>query len=1081
MLALTIGRRSGAPRLIEWTGERCVPWAPDIQVVYEHMHRYLWAAQLVGGRRVLDLASGEGFGAAILAQSAQSVTGIDIDQRTVDHSSLNYASNTIDFAVADAQDLSAFEDGSFGVVVAFEMIEHVEDQARVLSEVARILESDGLLLISTPERRAYSAGEAGENPFHVRELDLREFKTMLGEHFDHVSLWGQRTITGSALSAVDRFEDPAAGSSRTFFIEPEGDEWSLAAGLSALYLVAVASRSPLPAIAVDSTLADGDIRLVRAAERRGAEAVQAVSRGADKRALAAASELENGERERAELRRALTEQETELGRALAQGGRALAEREAELLFRRQRIAELETERARDAGAIEDLAAELAIAHRLTAEMNYSITWKAYRRGRDKVFDLLGGKRSMPVRLIQATVRGVGHVAGGGSARAPSSELTIPPSVRLPEFQDPKVSLVIPLYSSAGLTLACLRSIAGNTSKVSYEVILVDDAADKETKALLANIHGARILVNESNIGYLRSVNRGAAAARGDWIVLCNNDIEVLDGWLEAMLDCGESSPNVAVVTPKYLYPDGSLNEAGGIIWRDGTGMNYGRGGNPGLFHYEFRREVDYGSAAALMVRSSFWREVAGFDELFLPMYYEDTDLCFQAREHGLRVMYEPRANVIHIEGGTAGTDTATGHKRFQEINRAKFVEKWGARLTEQLRPGNPNVRQASNRARGPRVLIVDHRVPMWDRDSGSLRMKGIIEALLALGCRITLLPDDRHRSIPYGPELEQMGVEIWYGDLNVYGELAAIGPELALVIVCRPHTSSRWLDLIRELARSASVVYDTVDLHWLREVRRGGEKGAGYVSRGSKAAALREIELALMRACDATLVVTREERALVETDVPDSVVWVAPNVNAVREDVPPVESREGVIFIGGFEHPPNTEAAVRLVRQVMPIVWRRLGPVPVTIVGGSAPPEVLDLASTQVEVAGWLPEVDSALDGARVMLAPLTWGAGLKGKVTQALAAGLPVVTTSIGAEGLDATDGDQLLVAEDDDELAERVIRVLTDDELWKSLSAAGKELAENLCSPRVMLQTLDEILRAGPELRSGRYRGSQRELTSA
>ncbi|MGO9956853.1 MAG: methyltransferase domain-containing protein, partial [Solirubrobacteraceae bacterium] len=525
---MTIGRRSGSPRLIDWTGERCVPWAPDIQVVYEHMHRYLWAAQLVAGSQVLDLASGEGFGAAILAESAQSVTGIDIDQLTVDHSSLNYGSNSVHFAVGDAQDLSAFEDNSFGAVVAFEMIEHVEDQARVLSEVDRVLEPDGLLIMSTPDRRAYSGGEATQNPFHVCELDLGEFKTVLGEHFEHIAVWGQRTITGSALSAVDgidRVDDPGVVSSRTFFIEPEGDEWSLASGLSALYLVAVARRVPLPELPGDSTLADGDIRLVRAAERQGAEAVQraeqALRHTADEQALAAARELENRDRDRvelqAEMRRGLESHDrerAELRRSLDELRRAVGERDAELLLRCQRIEELKAEGSRDASTIEGLSTELAVAQRVSAEMSYSITWKAYRRGRDRLFNLLGGKQSIPVRLIQATVRRVGGAARGASDAAPSPTRPAQPCLRLPEFQDPKVSLVIPLYSGADLTLSCLRSIADNTSKVSYEVILVDDAADVDTKGLLANVDGARILVNESNIGYLRSVKRGAAAARG---------------------------------------------------------------------------------------------------------------------------------------------------------------------------------------------------------------------------------------------------------------------------------------------------------------------------------------------------------------------------------------------------------------------------------------------------------------------------------------------------------------------------------------------------------------------------------------
>jgi GT2 family glycosyltransferase/SAM-dependent methyltransferase len=1048
---VTIGRRGGAPRLIEWTGERCVPWAPDVQVVYEHMHRYLWASQLVDGCRVLDLASGEGFGAAILARSASSVLGIEIDQLTVDHSNLNYGSGRIEYVLGDAQDLSAYEDGSFGAVVAFEMIEHVEDQARVLSEVARVLAADGVLVMSTPDRRAYSGGEVSANPFHLRELDRDEFKAMLGEHFEHVGIWGQRTITGSALSAFDGSVEVGGSLSQTFFIQPEGDEWSLAAGISPLYLVAVAANQGLPPLAAESTLADGGIGLLRSAERRHAESIAAINRAADERASAATTEAERRNQEREQLQTALRERDTELA------------------ARRQRIAQLAEAGDRDAAAIRDLSAELVTAQRVTAEMSQSVMWKAYRRGRNKLFDLIGGDQSASVRLIQAGVRAVGRAASESPELARVPDKRSWPSLELPDFREPKVSLVIPVYSGAELTLACLRSIVDNTTKVSYEVIVVDDAADADTKALLANVAGARIIVNETNIGYLRSVNRGAAAAQGEWIVLCNNDIELLEGSLEAMLDCGESVSNAAIVTPKYLYPDRTLNEAGAIVWRDGTGWNYGRGHAASIFHFEHRREVDYGSAAALMTRASFWRDVGGFDELFVPMYYEDADLCFQARERGLRVMYEPRANVVHVEGGTAGTETTTGYKRFQEINRTKFTEKWRHRLSEQPRHNPQKVNQAANRARGPRVLIVDHRVPRWNHDAGSLRMKAMIDALLTLGCRLTFLPDDRDAAAPYTAELRRLGVEIWCGDINVYSELEAIGPELALVILSRPQTSSRWLDLVRGLAPTASVVYDTVDLHWLREARKLGELPVGGMPRASRAAAVRELELALIRACDATLVVTKNERALVESDVPGSIVWVAPTINAVRWDAPPVHGRKGVIFVGGFEHSPNTDAVVRLVRKVMPIVWRRVGPVPVTIVGGSPPQNVLDLASAEVDVAGWLPEIDSALDAARVMLAPLAWGAGLKGKVTQALAAGLPVVTTSIGAEGLDATDGDQLMIADDDEELAERVIRVLTEDELWSSLAAAGQELAEGLCSPTVMRSALDEILRAGSGLRVG------------
>jgi GT2 family glycosyltransferase/SAM-dependent methyltransferase len=996
----------------------------------------MWAARLVAGRRVLDLASGEGFGAAILAESAASVIGVDTDQRTVDHSQLNYGGDKIVFRVGDAQYLNIFEPDSFDAVVAFEMIEHVDDQRRVLSEIDRVLAPGGLLIASTPDRRPYTLATGVHNPFHVHELDREQFRELLSQKFSNVATWGQRTITGSSLSALDprSGEDPPA---QTFFIEREGDTWGVAEGVSALYLVAVASNAELPAIPRGSTLADAGLGLMRAAEAQSAQAATERWQESEAARARTAQELEHRDVQERELRN------------------ALADREVELELRQRRLIEALGRAAADERHIAGLEAQLEVQH--------SVSWQIFGRVRAKVLAALGGHSSVRARVIRRVLRVVGGVLTGSPLR-PGGEPPEPSPIELPQFERPKVSIVVPVHSGASLTRGCLESIRDRTTGIGYEVIVVDDTADQETKALLETVQGAQVIVNPTNLGFLRSMNSGASHARGDWLVLCNNDIQVLDGWLSEMLKCAESSSDIAVVTPKFLYGDWSLNEAGAIVWRDGSAGNYGRGGDPADWRFEFRREVDYGSAAALLVKTDFWRQVGGFDQRFAPIYYEDTDLCFQAREHGLRVMYEPRANVIHLEGSTSGTDVTTGLKRYQEVNRSKFVQKWRRRLDSEQLPASPhNLRRAATRHRGPHVLIVDHRVPMWDRDSGSLRMRGMIKSLIDLGCQVTFLPDDLRFVLPYTVELQGMGVEVYYGDVGVAGELEAIGPGLALVITCRPHTTSRYLDLLRECAPSARIVYDTVDLHWLREARRAGAAdGSGQMTLGPRAAVLRELELALIRSTDATLVVTAEEREQAQADVPGAEVRVVPNVNEVRADVPPRQARQGVVFIGGFEHPPNVDAAMRLVGGVMPRVWRELGDVPVTIIGPLAPPEVQALGSPLVEVAGWVADVDPLFDGAAAMVAPLNYGAGLKGKVTQALAAGLPVVTTPIGAEGLDAVDGEQLLIGTDDHELADRIIRVLTDDGLWAALSSAGQRLAAERCSPELMTAALSELLAA-------------------
>jgi GT2 family glycosyltransferase/SAM-dependent methyltransferase len=1043
---MKVRRSPDAPRLIEWTGERCVPWSEDVQVVYEHLHRYLWAAEIVAGRRVLDLASGEGFGAAILSETAAEVVGADNDPVTIEHARLNYEADNLSFTVGDARHLREFEDGSFGAVVAFELLEHLDQQDRALDEIQRVLAPDGVLILSTPDRDASS----GDNPYHVHELARPELEAALVARYRKVALFGQRAITGSELARLDRTDPAARGPA--FFIEREGDGWRPAGAPAPVYLVAVASDAELPALPDGSSLGDGGIELVRKAEEAAYE-------------LGGADHL----RARDQLQEQLTQRDDELRRS------------------RHELERLRARSARDSHTISSLDAALNAASDKLRRVEGSVTWQLFERVRARLFSLLGGDESRAVAALQATLRSIGRrlrstrtIAGQGRGHGRRGIRRASGPIELPEFAEPVVSIVIPLYAHAKLTRAALQSICELTQYIDYEVILVDDAADAGTKSLLRTVSGARVLVNEQNIGYLRSVKRGAAVARGRWLVLCNNDIQVEPGWLAALLDCGESAADVAIVAPKYLASDGRLSEAGGIVWNDGTGCNYGRTQDPSTCHFQYRREIDYGSAAALLVRTDFWNEVGGFDERFEPMYFEDTDLCFEARARGLRVMYEPTARVFHFEGSTAGVDESAGHKRHQANNRPKFVDKWRERLESEHLPPDTDPWLGANLRPRHRVLVVDNRVPMWDRDAGALRMRGMLEALVGLDCHVSFLPDNSMPMQPYTRELQRLGIEVLYG-VDPTDALMRVAPSLSLAILSRPQVAARWLPLLREHAPGAAVVYDTVDLHWLREGRQAAiasGAGAGELVMTPKVTTMRELELGLIRASDATLVVSEAERLQVSADVPEAVVVIVPTVNPVREHVPGAEQRSGIVFVGGFEHPPNVDGALTLMRSVMPHVWRELPDVRVTIVGEKPPPEVEALGSSRVQVTGWVADLDPLLDSARALLAPLRYGAGLKGKVTQALSVGLPVVTTPIGAEGLDAVDGEQMLIAEDPEVFAERTVAVLRDNELWARLSAAGQALAADRCSPAVMTERMSELLARAPADRSEPSEASARRI---
>jgi glycosyltransferase involved in cell wall biosynthesis len=356
---------------------------------------------------------------------------------------------------------------------------------------------------------------------------------------------------------------------------------------------------------------------------------------------------------------------------------------------------------------------------------------------------------------------------------------------------------------------------------------------------------------------------------------------------------------------------------------------------------------------------------------------------------------------------------------------------------------------------------------MWDRDAGSLRMLEIVRSLLRLGYGVTFAPDNLARFEPYTRELQRLGVEVIYGPFDPPLVLAEIGPSLTAAILSRPHPASRWLDSVREFAPSALVIYDTVDLHWVRESRRFAltqpalsESNGAISALGPKARALFELELAMVRASDLTVAVTEDERAQLLTQVPGARITIIPTIHEVATHVPSAGRRRGLLFVGGFEHPPNVDAATYLVREVMPHVWRHRPEVSVSIVGGSAPREVEALASSRVDVRGWVADLQPLLDSARAMVVPVRFGAGVKGKITQGLAAGVPIVTTTVGAEGLTGQGGDNMLVGDTAEALAECIVRVMDDDALWQSLSTGGLQLVADRCSLEILDKRLNEML---------------------
>jgi len=707
------------------------------------------------------------------------------------------------------------------------------------------------------------------------------------------------------------------------------------------------------------------------------------------------------------------------------------------------------EHARAAARIQELEVERDALEARLRRVESSIIWQAAQALKRCV-----GEDSRAARAASAALR----AAAGLSRRSAAAASRRRSVAELPGFAEPVVSLILPVHSQPELTAALVRAIA-TTATVPYELIVVDDTATPAMKQVVTRIKGAMVTVNPRNLGYTASLNRGAALARGDFLVLLNDDTLPDPGWLEAMLECARSSDDVGVVVPMYIDTERRLKEAGSIVWNDGSTENFGRGDEyPERSRYRYRREVDYGSGACLLVRASLFREIGGLDERFSPAYYEDVDLCFAAREAGARVVYEPRAQIVHAEGATAGTDVSAGAKRFQVLNRPRFVEKWAHRLSEQHAPGT-DPRRASARGAGPHVLIADEAVPAPDRDGGSTRMWQLVHAFHELGCAVTLIPAGGELREPYASLLEVHGMEVVRSPVEVERELASIGPGLALALLSRPHVASRFVYMLRDLAAPARVAYDVVDLHYLRETRRSVVEQRPA---GGRIDALRELELAMVRCTDVTVVVSDEERERLLEMVPSADVEVIPTMQDPVEGVAPLEQRDGIVFVGSFRHSPNVDAAVFLVEHVMPHVWRSRPDAGVTIAGQDPPEELRALAGSRVDVVGWVADIGAVLARTRVAVAPMRYGAGLQLKTVEAMAHGVPVVTTTLGAEGLGAHDGEQLLIADAPEEIAARLSTLFDDDGLWRRLSDAGRAHVHECFGRDAVVPRLEALLAA-------------------
>jgi O-antigen biosynthesis protein len=616
----------------------------------------------------------------------------------------------------------------------------------------------------------------------------------------------------------------------------------------------------------------------------------------------------------------------------------------------------------------------------------------------------------------------------------------------PGVASPSVSIVIPVFNQLGFTLRCLASLCRQPTEVPFEVIVVDDGSTDDTIPRLSAIENLRLIPNAENRGFVRSCNGGATQALGDYLVFLNNDTQAQPGWLDALIGTFEQRPDAGLVGSRLIYPDGRQQEAGAILAADGSAWNYGHLDDPYKPQHSYLREVDYCSGAALAIPRALFERLGGFDEHFAPAYYEDADLAMRVRAAGYRVYYQPAARVVHFEGVSAGTDrgpVVSGMKRYQAINREKFLARWGAEIADWGVRGE-DLERTKERWVCRRALVVDNYLPTPDKESGSLRLVNLFQILQGLGYKVTFGAANLEAPEPYVSGLQARGVEVLYRPYvrSLRRHLAEHGALYDLVILSRADAAAAVMPHVRRHCPKVRILYDTVDLHFLRERRLAELTGDRSVRR--LAEQRRRQELGLIDAADATLVVSEAELRLLQAERPQARLHLVSNIHRIFGSATPFEQRRDILFIGAFAHPPNGDAVRWLAREILPLVRAELPDLHCHVIGADPPADIRALAGPGLTLHGYVPDVAPYFNGCRLSVAPLRYGAGVKGKVNQSLAHGLPVVVTSQAAEGMYLVDGESALIADEPAVFATAVCRLYRDPDLWGRLSAGGLAVME-------------------------------------
>ncbi len=1094
-------------RGLRFTGERFVPGINDAKLEIEHMQRYYCVLETVKDKTVLDAACGEGYGSNLLSYSAKQVYGIDINADVIDNAKEKYKGRENLIFKEGSIGALPIDDHSIDVVISFETIEHVgEDlQRSFLSEIKRVLKLDGYLIISTPNKAIYSDLFSYNNEFHVKEFYENEFIDFLHDKFNYIELYSQFFEVASIIDNKNTLEKKVCFKGNgvhngKYYIAIASNK--KLPNINLKHVFVNTEEEYIPNI-------QRILQLQDEVEERNVHLKKLdLEIEADKNIITEhqnhVAKLLEKENDTLNTIISLQQSNYELENKLLQMSGIIDEKESSIEEQQNLIDKIQQKLCEQENNITELRQELLnkeghIKQLLEAEREYerektSRTYRLALKFRKLSLWLLpvNSRRRFLLGLLRKIVKNpklmlrvinlrriknffeiykkegmqgvkyhyqlIEEVENSrlnpfDANRYEVTEVMESRNKQIHEYNKlvfikhnkPKVSIIIPVYNQFEYTYNCLQSILKNSGDIPYEIIIADDCSTDLTKDLSKVAKGIQVIHNKQNLRFLLNCNNAAQYARGEYIVFLNNDTQVQENWLKPLVEILEKNETVGMTGSKLVYSDGWLQEAGGIFWNDASAWNYGNRKNPDDPEFNYVKEVDYISGAAIMIRASLWKEIGGFDERFAPAYYEDSDLAFEVRKHGYKVVYQPLSVVIHFEGVSNGKDITSGQKAYQVTNQKKFYEKWKDVLEREHFPNAENVFLAKDRSRFKKhILVVDHYVPHYDRDAGGKCTYMYLMLLEKMGFKVTFIGDNFFKHEPYTTDLNQHGIEVLYGNYYYNNWQEWLKENLHYfdyVYLQRPHISIKYIDIVKQYGR-AKILYFAHDLHHIREYRE-------YILTGNpekldSSNKWKKIEYELFEKADVGHVVGSYEQEIMQKAFPDKPIRNIPLYiyDEIQNDINKnFSKRKDIMYVGGFGHEPNIDAVLWFAKEVFPKVREKYPEMKWHVVGSKVTKEIEALASDNIIIEGFMSDEDlhALYKSCRMAIVPLRVGAGVKGKVVESAYFQIPLITTSIGAEGLDETIGN-MIIEDDAEKMAVKVCDLYEDYDKLKMMSDAGE-----------------------------------------